>query len=99
MAQPTKEQIAIREMTREFVQKEVAPFAADWDRTATVPLDTVRRIGALGLFGGCIPTEWGGGGADFTSYVLVGTPEPSRRRRCRSCSPPGCASASARWRS
>ena len=45
MAQLTKEQIAIRDMTREFVRKEVAPFAADWDRTATVPLDTVRRIG------------------------------------------------------
>ena len=71
MAQLTKEQIAIRDMTREFVQKEVAPFAADWDRTATVPLDTVRRIGALGLFGVCVPTEWGGSGADFTSYVLA----------------------------
>ncbi len=71
MAQLTKEQIAIRDMTREFVQKEVAPFAAAWDRTATVPLDTVRRIGALGLFGVCIPTEWGGSGADFTSYVLA----------------------------
>ena len=44
MAQLTKEQIAIRDMTREFVQKEVTPFAADWDRTATVPLDTLRRI-------------------------------------------------------
>ena len=71
MAQLTKEQIAIRDMTREFVQKEVAPFAADWDRTATVPLDTLRRIGTLGLFGVCVPTEWGGSGADFTSYVLA----------------------------
>jgi len=71
MAQLTKEQLAIRDMTREFVQKEVTPFAAEWDRTATVPLDTLRRIGALGLFGVCVPTEWGGGGADFTSYVLA----------------------------
>lgn len=71
MAQLTKEQHAIRDMTREFVQKEVTPFAAEWDRTATVPLDTLRRIGALGLFGVCVPTEWGGSGADFTSYVLA----------------------------
>lgn len=71
MAQLTKEQLAIRDMTREFVQKEVTPFAAEWDRTATVPLDTLRRIGALGLFGVCVPTEWGGSGADFTSYVLA----------------------------
>jgi butyryl-CoA dehydrogenase len=71
MKQLTDEQIAIRDMTREFVRKEVTPFASEWDRTETVPLDTVRRIGALGLFGVCVPPEWGGAGADFTSYVLA----------------------------
>jgi alkylation response protein AidB-like acyl-CoA dehydrogenase len=58
-------------MTREFVRREIAPFAAEWDRTETVPLDTVHKIGALGLFGVCVPKEWGGSGADFTSYVLA----------------------------
>jgi hypothetical protein len=67
----TTEQIAIREMTRDFVRKEITPFAAEWDRTETVPLETVYRIGAKGLFGVCIPAEWGGAGADFTSYVLA----------------------------
>ena len=71
MGQLTTEQIAIRDMTRDFVRKEILPFAADWDRTATVPVDTVLRIGALGLFGVCVPAEWGGSGADFTSYVLA----------------------------
>ena len=58
-------------MTRDFVRKEVAPFAAQWDRDAAVPLETLRRIGALGLFGVCIPEEWGGAGADFISYTLA----------------------------
>ena len=71
MGQLTTEQIAIRDMTRDFVRKEILPFAAEWDRTATVPVDTVLRIGALGLFGVCVPAEWGGSGADFTSYVLA----------------------------
>jgi alkylation response protein AidB-like acyl-CoA dehydrogenase len=71
MTQKTAEQIAIRNMTREFVRREIAPFAAEWDRTETVPLDTVHKIGALGLFGVCVPKEWGGSGADFTSYVLA----------------------------
>ena len=71
MRQLTDEQIAIRDMTREFVRHEVAPFAAEWDRTQTVPIDTVRRAGKLGLFGVWIPAEWGGAGADFTSYVLA----------------------------
>src|SRR6267142_2496130 len=52
------EQCGIRDATRDFVRKEIAPFAAEWDRTATVPLQTVRRAGALGLFGVCVPAEW-----------------------------------------
>jgi alkylation response protein AidB-like acyl-CoA dehydrogenase len=71
MARLTEEQVAIRDATRAFVAKEVAPHAAEWDRTATVPVDTVLRIGELGLFGICVPAEWGGAGADFISYMLA----------------------------
>lgn len=71
MSRLTDRQIAIRDMTREFVRKEVTPFAPQWDRDATVPLETLRKIGALGLFGVCVPEQWGGAGADFTSYVLA----------------------------
>jgi len=67
----TKDQTAIRDKTRAFVRRKIAPFAAEWDRTAIVPLETVKQIGALGLFGICIPDEWGGAGADFISYVLA----------------------------
>jgi alkylation response protein AidB-like acyl-CoA dehydrogenase len=71
MSELTEEQVAIRDMTRDVVRKEIAPHAAEWDRTETVPLETVYRLGALGLFGVTIPTEWGGSGADFLSYVLA----------------------------
>lgn len=71
MRQLTEEQVATRDMVRNFVRKEIIPFAAEWDRTETVPLDTVYKLGALGLFGVCIPVEWGGSGAHFTTYVLV----------------------------
>jgi butyryl-CoA dehydrogenase len=71
MSELTSEQTAIRDMTREFVRNEVAPFAAEWDRTATVPLATLRKAGALGLFGVGVPAEWGGSGADFVSYILM----------------------------
>ncbi len=67
----TERQIAIRDLTRDFVRKEITPFAAEWDRTETVPIETVRKIGALGLFGVCVPAEWGGSGADFTSYLVA----------------------------
>ncbi len=67
----TDDQIAIRNMTRAFVRNEVAPFAAEWDRTETMSPEAVRKAGELGLFGVCMPSEWGGAGADFISYVLA----------------------------
>lgn len=67
----TTEQIALRDMTRAFVQREVMPFAAEWDREERVPLDTVLKLGALGLFGVCAPPEWDGAGADFLAYMLM----------------------------
>lgn len=67
------DQLAIRDLAREFVAREITPLAGEWDRTETVPLDTVYRLGELGLFGICAPSEYGGGGADFMSYVLVTT--------------------------
>jgi len=65
------EEIEIRDMTRSFVRKEITPFAGEWDRTETVPLETVYRLGELGLFGVCVPSDWGGSGASFISYILV----------------------------
>ena len=53
------------------MRREVIPFAAQWDRDETVPLDTVLKLGALGLFGVCAPAEWGGAGADFLAYMLM----------------------------
>src|SRR6185437_2869407 len=67
----SEEQQAIKDMTRSFVQNEIAPFAAEWDRQSQVPPAAVRRAGELGLFGVCMPSEWGGAGADFKSYVVA----------------------------
>ncbi len=71
MTELSEEQRAIVDMTRDFVAKEVAPFAAEWDREASMPMETVLAAGALGLFGICVPAEWGGAGADFLSFVLA----------------------------
>jgi butyryl-CoA dehydrogenase len=63
------QQTAIRDMARDFARGEISPFAADWDRREHVPVETLRKMGALGLMGVCVPTAWGGAGADFVSYV------------------------------
>ena len=71
MEQLTAEQAAMQDMAREFVRREIAPHAAQWDRDAEVPLQTLRRLGELGYFGVCVPPQWGGSGADFMSYVRL----------------------------
>ncbi len=65
------EQTMIRDTARQFARERLAPNAAEWDRTATVPTDAIAEMGALGLMGMTVPEEWGGAGTDTVSYVLA----------------------------
>jgi alkylation response protein AidB-like acyl-CoA dehydrogenase len=67
----TEEQRMIRDLAREFAQREIAPIAARIDETGEFPYETVRKMGELGLMGLEVPPEWGGAGADTISYVLA----------------------------
>ena len=71
MTDLTGDQSAIRDMVREFVRREITPFALDWDEKGHFPRSAVEKAGAQGLFGMTMPTEYGGSGADFLSYVLA----------------------------
>ena len=65
------DQQAIRTLTRELADAEIAPNAADWDREHRFPDELIPRLAELGLMGVCVPEEYGGAGADFLSYILV----------------------------
>jgi butyryl-CoA dehydrogenase len=67
----TDEQEALRKVVRDFAEAEIAPRAEDWDATHTFPVDVVRQMGDLGLFGIPFPEEYGGGGADFTTLCIA----------------------------
>lgn len=67
----TLEQKQIRDLAREFAQKEIAPIAAEHDTTGEFPIETVKKLGELGLMGIEIPTEYGGAGLDTMCYVLA----------------------------
>ena len=69
--QLTEEQRAIRDLARDFAQKEIAPIAARIDEASEFPRETVKKLGELGLMGIEIPPEYGGGGLDAMSYVLA----------------------------
>ncbi len=71
LSELTDEQREIRDLARRFADEQVAPRAAEWDRSHTFPRDVFAALGELGLMGVCVPAENGGAGADFLSYVLV----------------------------
>jgi alkylation response protein AidB-like acyl-CoA dehydrogenase len=56
---------------REFCEAEVKPHAAAWDRDERFPMETVKRLGALGFLGVSLPEDVGGGGADTLTNALV----------------------------
>ena len=61
----------IRQMARDFANSKIAPIAAEIDRTAEFPEATVKEMGSLGFLGLAVPEQYGGVGADITSYALV----------------------------
>jgi butyryl-CoA dehydrogenase len=67
----TAEQALIRDMVREFAEKEIKPIAAEIDRDQRFPAETVEKMKALDLFGISIPEEYGGAGGDTISYALA----------------------------
>lgn len=69
--QLTPEQTAVREMAADFVDREVVPHAAEWDRAESVDTSIVGRLGELGMLGVTIDERYGGSGGDHLSYCLL----------------------------
>ena len=65
------EHIMIRDTTRDFAQKEIAPIASQFDESGEFPYETVKKMGTMGLMGIEVPEEYGGAGLDTLSYVLA----------------------------
>jgi butyryl-CoA dehydrogenase len=67
----TPEQEMVRDMARRFAADRLAPFSAQWDRTAEFPRDRIAEMGALGLMGMLVPGAYDGAACDHVSYVLA----------------------------
>ena len=65
------EQEQFRAVVRDFAAAEIAPHAEAWDRDHVFPVDAVRAMGDLGLFGLPFPEEYGGSGADLTTLCVA----------------------------
>nr|MDO8134853.1 acyl-CoA dehydrogenase family protein [Candidatus Njordarchaeum guaymaensis] len=67
----SEEQKMMRDMVREFAQKEIYPKAAETDSTGSFPRENLRKLAAKGLMGVSFPTEFGGAGVDYLSTAIV----------------------------
>jgi len=66
-----EQQKMIKKMVREFAEKEIAPVAANLDKTGEYPTKILKKMAELGLLGIVIPTEYGGAGLDIISYAII----------------------------
>jgi len=61
----------IQQMLRDFAEKEIRPNMNKWDEDEFFPLDTMKKMGELGLLGIYIPEEYGGSGFGYFEYVTA----------------------------
>ncbi|MDO8278440.1 MAG: acyl-CoA dehydrogenase family protein [Burkholderiaceae bacterium] len=65
-----EEQAQFQAATREFVRREITPYAARWEEERAFPRDLLRKMGSMGLMSVTVPEALGGAGADYVSYAL-----------------------------
>lgn len=66
-----EDQIAIRDMARDFAAEKIAPHALEWDERKHLPLDVLREAAALGMGGVYIRDDVGGSGLTRLDAALI----------------------------
>ena len=67
----TPEQEMIRDMVRDFTEKNIKPVAAEYDEEKQFPYQNLKRMAELGLMGMNIPVEFGGSEVGVVAYSLA----------------------------
>ncbi|MFO0125319.1 MAG: acyl-CoA dehydrogenase family protein [Betaproteobacteria bacterium] len=67
----SEDHLAVQEAVRSFVQAEVAPHAAAWDKSHQFPKAALRGLADLGCYGVAVPTEWDGAGLDYLALSVI----------------------------
>lgn len=69
LLQPEHNQI--KETVKKFCEKEVTPFAEEWEKKETFPKDTIKKMGQLGFFASPFPEKYGGTELGFLANIIV----------------------------
>jgi alkylation response protein AidB-like acyl-CoA dehydrogenase len=67
----SEDHLAVQDAIRAFVQAEIAPHAAAWDKTHHFPAAQLKGLAALGCYGVAVPTEWDGAGLDYLALAVI----------------------------
>jgi alkylation response protein AidB-like acyl-CoA dehydrogenase len=67
----TENQKMIRQMIRDFGDREIRPYMMNWDESQEFPVDLFREMGSLGLMGVLVPEEYGGSGFGYLEYITA----------------------------
>jgi alkylation response protein AidB-like acyl-CoA dehydrogenase len=63
--------LAVQDAVRTYVQAEIAPQAAAWDKSHHFPQAQLHGLAQLGCYGVAVPTEWDGAGLDYLALALI----------------------------
>ncbi|NDY92685.1 acyl-CoA dehydrogenase family protein [Ideonella livida] len=86
---------AVQDAVRAYVQEQIAPHAARWDKEHHFPAEQLKGLAALGCYGVAVPTEYDGAGLDYLALSLIleeiaagdgGTSTPVSVNNCPVCS-------------
>ncbi len=66
-----EEQRMIRDCTRQFARRAIAPHAQDWEKAGWIDDAAVAQMGDMGLLGMIVPDTWGGSYLDYVAYALA----------------------------
>ena len=67
--QATENQLMIRQMCKDFAEKNIRPHVMEWDESQTFPTHVFKQMGELGLMGVLVPQEFGGSGMGYYEYM------------------------------
>jgi hypothetical protein len=62
---------AVQDAVRHYVQAEIAPHAASWDKLKQFPAVQLKGLAGLGCYGVAVPAEWDGAGLDYLALALI----------------------------
>ncbi|MCV2356843.1 acyl-CoA dehydrogenase family protein [Paucibacter sp. B2R-40] len=67
----SEDHLAVQDAVRAYVQAEIAPKAAQWDKTHHFPAAELQGLAELGCYGVAVPTEYDGAGLDYLALSVI----------------------------